>query len=106
MNQPIGSIFRPKTEPARTLYDAFQAESLKRPDRMLDVWIALEQYAVWNAAKAYALKHDMRTPTLAEVQIRKRAALGHVDYGAKWAIYVAEYMRKGEKNEPTNSYND
>lgn len=96
MNQPIDSIFRPKMEPARTLYDAFQAESLKRPDRTLDVWIDLERDAVWDAAKAYALRHDMRTPTLAEVQICEQAALGHVDYGAKWAIYVAEYMRKGE----------
>lgn len=94
--QTYDSIFRPKTEPARTLYDAFQAESLNRPNRMLDVWIDLERQAVWGAAKVYAQEHDMRAPTLAEVQICEQAALGHVDYGAKWAIYVAEYMRKGE----------
>lgn len=93
------SIFRPKREPERTLYDAFQTESEKRPDRTINVWIDSERRAVWNAAKAYALEHDMRVPLLAEVQICENAALGHVDYGAKWALYVAEYMRKPEDDE-------
>jgi len=87
-------FFRPHTEPARTLYDAFQAEAEKRPERTCDEWIAKERMAMWHVATSYAQRHGLHMPTLDEVTLAERLACGHVDYGAKWAIGVAEAMRK------------
>ncbi len=90
----ITDIFRPRTEPARTLYDAFQAESRHRNGRRPEVWIVAERLAVWRAAWDYSQQHSLRFPTLAEVEAGERYAYGSVDYGAKWAYQVAEKMRK------------
>ena len=92
------NIFRPKREPERTLYDAFQAESEKRSNRRLEEWLIAEVHAVWRAARDYAKAHNLRVPTLEDVEAAERSAYGHIDYGAKWALYVADYMRAAEKS--------
>lgn len=94
--QEYDNLFRPKREPEHTLYDAFQAEAEKRRDRRLEEWLDAEVFAVWRAARDYAQAHNLRVPTLEEVQAAERSACGHSDYSSKWALYVAEYMRKDE----------
>jgi len=89
-------VFRPHSDPARVLYDAFQAEAEKRADRDVDAWIAFEREAVWRVARDYAQQHGLPVPTLAEVKKAEELALGHVDYGSKWAYGVAELLRKPE----------
>lgn len=86
-------IFRPHNDPARAIYDAFQAEAEKRPERTCDEWIAAERMAVWRAARDYAQQTKLRIPTLQEVELAERLACGHCDYGAKWAYGVTEAMR-------------
>lgn len=86
-------IFRPKRDPALTLYDAFEAEAKHREGRTPAEWMDLEQRAVWTAARDYAQQHELRVPTLAEVRAAESMACGHVDYGAKWAHGVAQFMR-------------
>ena len=86
--------FRPHGEPARTLYDAFQAEACNRDGRCEREWQWEERRAVWFAAIDYAQDHGLQIPTLAEIERIEELACGHVDYGAKWAYGVAEIMTK------------
>jgi hypothetical protein len=86
-------VFRPHSEPARTIYDAFQKEAEKRDGMDVDDWILAEREAVWKAARDYAQQHGMRIPTMEEVERAEDQACCHTDYGLKWAIGVAEKMR-------------
>lgn len=99
----MADIFRPHFDPARTIYDAFQAEAEKRPTRTCDEWIEAERQAVWRAARDYAQQHGMRVPTMAEVESAEQYAMGHVDYGSKWSYGVVEAMRKREPAEVPGS---
>jgi len=86
------SVFRPRHEPARALYDAFQAEALKRKGRSFEEWSVSECNAVWEAARAHAQQQGKPVPTLAAVQQAERIASGHTDYGAQWAWGVARLL--------------
>lgn len=86
-------IFRPRTDPARTIYDTLQVEAEKRTLASI-AWIESERQTVWRAARDYAQQHRMRVPTLEEVECAEKRAIGHVDYGARWAYGVAELMRR------------
>ena len=85
-------IFRPRTEPARTLYDAFHTEAEHRAGRSIEDWITAERKAVWRAARDYAQQFGLQVPTLADVERAESSAKGHCDYGAKWAYYLADVM--------------
>ena len=87
-------VFRPRSEPALTLYLAFQKESAKRGRRDFVTWNTAEVEAVWSAARDYSQKHGLRVVTLPEVKAAEVYASGHVDYGATWAYRVAEKMTK------------
>lgn len=89
----MSDIFRPHTEPARTLYDAFQEEAAKRKGRSVEEWLDAEMQAVWAAARDYAQQHGLRVVRLSEVADARSSASGHVDYGAKWAYGIAERMK-------------
>jgi hypothetical protein len=86
-------IFRPRTDPARLLYDVFQAEAALRTEKHVDQWIIAERMAMWTAARDYAQQHGLRVPTLVDVERAESCACGHVDYGSKWAYGIAEAMR-------------
>lgn len=87
-------LFRPWHWPADAIYDAFQAEAAKRRGRTVDQWMDAERLAVWMAARDAALRINARTPTMAEVAAVEERATGHADYGAKWAIGVAEIIKR------------
>lgn len=93
MTKPYDT-FRPRTEPARTLYDVFQDEAKNRSKRIPSCWIEQERQAVWLAARDYAQQHGLRVPTIEEIKQFETSAMGHVDYGAKWAHRVAELLRR------------
>ena len=86
-------IFRPRFEPAASIYDAFQAEAAKRKGRRAEEWIEAERGAVLRAACEQAQRLGLREPGWAEVVSAEACACGHVDYGAKWALGVADAMR-------------
>jgi hypothetical protein len=92
----VKDFFRPRTEPARSLYDAFQEEAKKRKGRSFEEWNRAEINAVWYAARDYAQQHGLRIPYLDEVVSEERSACGHIDYGMKWAYGVAAAMRQPE----------
>lgn len=89
-------FFRPHSDPARLIYDAFQEEAKKRcvsyPERGEYGWVEAERRVVWQTARDYAQQHGMRIPTMAEVERAEQNAMGHVDYGSKWAYGVVEAM--------------
>lgn len=86
-------FFRPHTDPARLIYDVFQAEAAKRPERNVDYWLRVEREVVWKTARDYAQQRGLRVPTMEEVERAESNATGSVDYGAKWAYGVAELLR-------------
>ncbi len=85
-------VFRPRHDPARCIYDAFQ-EASKDRRCSIEAWIKRERLAVWKAARDYAQQHGLRVPTLKQVEDAERQAYGHVDYGAKWAYAIAYLMQ-------------
>ena len=87
-------IFRPRTNPARSIYDAFQKEADKRGGRTISEMITLEREAVFEAAKEQAAILNLKSPTMADVVNAETNASGHTDYAAKWAYGVAETMKK------------
>lgn len=87
-------VFRPHNEPARGLYDAFQAEAKNRKGRSVEVWTEAEAQAVWRTARDYAQQHGIEVPTMELIKRKERYARGSIDYGAKWAYGVAELLVK------------
>ena len=85
-------MFRPTTEPARTIYDAFLCESKKRKGRTPDQWRTCELNAVGQAVSKWARNNGYVPPTLEDVQRASDHAAGHVDYGSKWALEVADSL--------------
>mgnify|MGYP001612654306 CR=1 FL=1 len=87
-------IFQPRYEPARSIYEAFQAEATKRKGRNVQEWQAAERDAVYREAAHQAQKLGLRRPTMDEVVSAEQSACGHADYGAKWAYRITEVMTK------------
>jgi len=87
-------FFRPTNQPARTIYDAFQVEAKKRSDVGFDEWVVNERYAVWKAARDKAVEMGLRIPTMKDIESAEQMAMGHCDYGAKWAYGVSDAMHR------------
>ena len=97
------SVFRPRQEPHRTLYDAFQAEATRRKGRTADEWTEAEVQAVWRAAVQAAPAHGLAAPTLEMVRQAEAYARGSIDYGLQWACALVRSMRAGRDLAPPKS---
>ncbi|MCW0399330.1 hypothetical protein NB700_001886 [Xanthomonas sacchari] len=86
--------FRPRSEPATSIYDAFQAEAAKRKSRSVEEWIAAEREAVYRAATVAFKDAGLPAPTLEEVESAERYACGSIDYGSKWSYTLISLVRK------------
>lgn len=82
-------VFRPRGVVAQAIYDAFRAEAKKRDGRPHSAWVEAERYAVWSAARDEAKKIGAPVPTMRDVIREDLIAMGHSDYGARWARGVA-----------------
>lgn len=89
--------FRPIHEPARLIYDVIQKESLLRKNKKVDDWIIDERESVWRAARDFAQKNGLRVLTMSEIEKAENQAVGHVDYGAKWAYGIVELLKMSLK---------
>ncbi len=87
---------RPTQQPAKDIYDALTREAAKRKSRPLEVWIAAERDAVWRAARDAALQLGSPVPTMDQVKNAECAALGHSDFGSKWARRVSEIITQSQ----------
>lgn len=71
------------------VFDALVGAGRSRDQR--DDWEEHERLAVTLAANEWAQAHGYPTRlTVADVERIERPAIGHSDYGAKLALYVAE----------------
>ena len=86
-------IFEPRNEPAKSIYLAFQEEAAKRKGRSVDEWMAAERYVVHQECVRQAQSLGLRTPTIDEVAVAERYAMGSADYGAKWAYQLVRVMK-------------
>lgn len=86
--------FRPRTQPAQAIYDAFSEESKKRDGRNFDESHEAEKKAVHIAAVKMAKELNLREPTLEDINHAERYASGHTDYGACWAYKVTDIMSR------------
>lgn len=87
-------VFRPRYEPARSIYDAFQDEAQHRSKRSLEDWRSNEIQAVYRVAVELAPQYGLAMPTLEDVDLAERIARGSVDYGSKWAHGLVNRMRR------------
>lgn len=85
--------FRPRHEPALSIYEAFQKEAVLRKERAVEVWIEAEIQVVHEAAIAKAREMGLRAPSRGDIEHAEGRARGHTDYGLKWALGVVESMR-------------
>jgi hypothetical protein len=73
--------------------DALCKKMMERTNQPVDVWTAGERMAVAVAANTWAESHGMaRRVTVADVERVEQMAVGHIDYGPKLALYVAELL--------------
>ncbi|WP_410199279.1 hypothetical protein [Burkholderia cenocepacia] len=90
----LDDVFEPKREPARSIYNAFQAEATKRKGRSIDEWITAEREAVFREAVSQAQKLNLRPLSMSEIERAERSAVGSIDYGAQWAYAIVASMQK------------
>lgn len=88
-----GDIFRPNSEPARTIYDALDAAILSRKKRNFE----RERAAVVAAVNRYTAGAGLVPLTDEQIDACERHAMGHVDYMAKWAYALADAIRRQPK---------
>jgi hypothetical protein len=86
--------FRPRDNPERLLYDAFQAAAKERKNKPVGEWLEYEVQKVWEAAKGWAEQNKKPVPSLRAIKIASTYATGHIDYGARWAYAICEFWRK------------
>lgn len=85
-------IFQPRSEPAKSIYEAFQLEASMRDGRSIDEWQAAERTAVHREAVIQANRLGLQVPTMELVEQAERHAFGSADYAAKWASVVVRAM--------------
>lgn len=92
----MNDMFRPHSEPARSIYDAFQAAAARRDEIGYPDWLRHEREVVHQVVLEQALKHGLRPLSLEEVEAAEFYAMGAVNYGATWAARLVELMATPE----------
>lgn len=93
-------VFRPTSQPSQRIYDAFQDEAAKRENRMDSIdWEHKERLRVFREARDYAQENRLPVLTLDQIRNCESLAIGHTDYGAKWAYAVAKLLKEPQNEE-------
>lgn len=87
-------VFRPYSEPARSLYDALSSCITARSELRASGRERAQFLTMTEAAREYAIEHGLHVPCPEQVEAAERLARGHADYAAKWAYGVAEAMMR------------
>lgn len=77
------------SEASSFIQNAFDLQSKKRSGLTVDAWLKAERNAVFRAAHDYAMLRGLKLVSMDEVERQEKLAMGHSDYGAKWARGVA-----------------
>lgn len=85
-------IYEPRSEPARSIYRAIQAEAQDRVHYLQETWLHREADAAFVAARDYAIRRGGYIPSMADVLKAEQSARGHTDYASKWARTLANMV--------------
>lgn len=98
-------VFRPRMQPHRSIYDAFQDEALKRLGRSFEEWVLAEKAAVYQAALRASADAGFRlqAPTMEMVESAEISARGSVDYGLTWVCHLLRSMQKNDHQDHPHS---
>jgi hypothetical protein len=83
-----GTIYRNSLH--ADLEELLAREAEKRRTKSAAQWIADERQAMCDAVNSIRLLRGKPLVTLADVERVERQAVGHSDYGHKFALYCAE----------------
>lgn len=86
-------VFRPKREPERSIYDAFQREAEKRSGRSVDEFVLAERNAILQEAEKQAAVFGLKVPTADDIIKAESWGMGHIDYAAKLVYKLVDTMR-------------
>lgn len=67
-------------------------EADQRDSRSLEEWQRLERETMWNFVNEQRAERGKPPLPLEEVQWAEQKALGHSDYGTKFALYCVELV--------------
>ena len=83
--------FRPRTQPARSIYDLYRWRRANGEGEQAHVDLMLA------VAREAALKFGYPAPTFTEVADAERLAVGHTDYLHKWVCAIVFSMHKARE---------
>lgn len=84
------------------ILNALSKKMMERSDQPYEVWTAAERMTVAVAANTWAEAYKLsRHVTVHDVERVEQMAVGHVDYGRKLALYVAELIYYPESRTAT-----
>ncbi len=78
--------FRPRSEPARTFFDAIWEADLGTDPTLV----------AWQSARDYAQQQGLEVLTLSDVEDAETTAVGHIDYAAKFAWALERRFQNGD----------
>lgn len=87
-------LVRPRMDPHRAIFDAFQEEASKRNGRSVEDWTKAELDAVYQAALRVSQDavYKLKPPTMGAVIAAELYARGSVDYGHTWVWKLLQSM--------------
>lgn len=74
------------------LEELLAREAKKRSEKTSEQWITDERQAMCDAVNSLRILRGKPLVTLADVERVERQAVGHSDYGHKFALYCAELV--------------
>ena len=87
------SPFRPRSQPARDIWDALTSEMSRRTQNG-DKWVEKELYAVYRVTTWWSQIRGIRILSTEELRDLETQAMGHSDYAAKWAYAIARRLQE------------
>jgi hypothetical protein len=76
----------------RDLEELLHREASKRSTRLLGDWILAERLAMFEAVNARRALGGKPPVSITEIERVEQQAVGHSDYGHKFALYCAELV--------------
>lgn len=92
MHYANGHTYRNKTH--YELHQLLCDEAEKRDDRGFDAWVLAEREAMCDAVNKYRARLGKNPITIEDVARVEQMAVGHTDYGTKYALYCTELVEE------------
>ena len=73
-----------------SFHELLITEAKKRHER--EDWITMERTAMWEAVNRHRTQVGKEPVTVEEVERVEQLAVGHTDYGTKYALYCTELV--------------